>query len=235
MGALATILASSLTFSCGTLMESVPADYSYEAPALKNDWSFHLCHELTSTYDDVELKRISERHKKASKDADKAHGRFVIEDIRAGRTKMVWQSEKKEATTEIWVAVKAKKEVWVFRNNLSSGTKIKKRHTSKKKVNVAHLLGVHDLPSERPVGMITTKRVGKDTVITSDLISEPPLIKRKEKIKVVIEVGALRITSDGVALETGWKLGDTISVKVENSEEPVKAIVRGEKLVDVEF
>ncbi len=218
-----------MSYSC----ELIPSDIELKKAAPKDDWPAYVCDKFDEEYQDINLKIISER---STRNVEKELiGFFKIDSVRAGRAKVAWSSSDNMHKSEIWVSLKGKKKVWVFNKNLTPGKTIRKRDVKESFENVAHFAGVTELPEKSPVGKVLLKRARKGKVITSSFISEPPLIEKNDKVRVTVEYGSVKISSKARALEDGWKVGDRIKIKVDSAEEPVTAIVEGDKLVYVDF
>ena len=223
------IVVSSLVLNCN-LFEYEDVDIYKEL----EDWPVHACQSLSSEYADVRIKKINQRSNLDKSDKTNLPGIFSIDPILAGRTKISWSSLDGNYFSEIYINVKAKKEVWTFKKNLSPGDLVKKRHIKMKKMEVSHIEGTHKISIQNPVGQVVRKRVKKGDVVTENMISEPPLIYKNKKVKISIETGKIKVVADATSLENGWKLGDEILVRLNDSDKSLKAIVSdfGEAYVD---
>ncbi|MBM7622909.1 flagellar basal body P-ring formation chaperone FlgA [Sporohalobacter salinus] len=74
------------------------------------------------------------------------------------------------------------------------------------------------------------RRINSGQILTKNLIEIPPLVKRRDKIKIVAEVGQVRVSTVGVALESGAE-GDIIKVRNIKSDQEIMAKVIEKKVV----
>jgi flagella basal body P-ring formation protein FlgA len=84
------------------------------------------------------------------------------------------------------------------------------------------------------IGKRTTRVINPNTVLRVDLVEFPPLIKRKDMVRIVSESDRLKITTLGEALEKGSK-GQRIKVVNVKSGEKNYAHVVDAKTVRIDF
>ena len=84
------------------------------------------------------------------------------------------------------------------------------------------------------VGKQITRRIVAGSSIQENMLASLPLIKKKDRVKIVLESKFLRISTVGIANEDG-SMGSYIQVMNLDSEKMIVAKVIGENLVKVEF
>lgn len=226
-----------IAISCNDITPKQPISWNNEIAREQTAWPQAACFKLTESYDNVTLSVISKsgNYTNKNKDEKKDQGVFSIDEVQAGRLKVEWKQLNTNKKLIIWLAIDAYQDTWVFRKSLRPEKTIRKRDVKKKKMNVAKILGVQDLISKSPEGKTTKKFVRKNQIVTENLLTNPPLIVRNQKIIVRVVNNGLKIKTQGIALKTGWQIGDVIDVKIGESEGQIKAIVAGDKTVNVEI
>jgi len=87
---------------------------------------------------------------------------------------------------------------------------------------------------EDVLGNRTTRMIYPNTVLQTDMIALPPLVKRGDIVKIVASAGAMTITATGLVKEPGGK-GDVVRVMNTDSQRIILARVAGPGAVKVEF
>ncbi len=207
-------------------------DVMPEKVALEN-WSDGVCAVLADEYQNIHIDvlRVIEKGEAGS---GSSRGKISIESVRAGRAKIVWQSNDGNFNVTFFTKIKGEKNTWVFKKSLSPGTEIKRRHIRKEMKDVLRYSGLKEIVSYVPVGRVTSKRVDRSQVITADLVKHQALVEKNERVDIVVLNNGIRIRAKGKALTTGWNLDDKIQVFVNQSSEAIEAFVMGEKLVYVQ-
>ncbi len=97
-----------------------------------------------------------------------------------------------------------------------------------------------DLPSDyisdlqSVVGKRTRRSLDANTVLRPDLVESPPLVKRGDRVTILVESQGLRVTAIGQVKQTGC-LGESIPVVNLDSNKIVHARVLDSRTVKVEF
>jgi flagella basal body P-ring formation protein FlgA len=97
-----------------------------------------------------------------------------------------------------------------------------------------------DLPSnyisniEDVVGKRTLRAMNPKEVFRTDIIEQPLMVKRNDRVSIIAESETLRITAIGEVKESGVK-GDRVRVVNLNSNKEIFARVLDPKTVQVEF
>jgi len=87
---------------------------------------------------------------------------------------------------------------------------------------------------EDVLGNRTTRMVYPHTVLQTDMIALPPVVKRGDIVKIVAASGAMTITATGLVKEQGGK-GDVIRVMNTDSKRIILARITGPGAVRVEY
>ncbi len=81
-------------------------------------------------------------------------------------------------------------------------------------------------------GMRLNRRMDKGEVVLSNFVKRPPLIKRGELVRILLDIGGLHVRTEGKALRTANR-GDRILVKNLRSHEIVQAIAEASGTVRI--
>jgi flagella basal body P-ring formation protein FlgA len=84
------------------------------------------------------------------------------------------------------------------------------------------------------LGKRTKRLITKETLITSDMIEQPPIIKQGDLITIMLESSSFRITAQGRAMENGIN-GQIIKVINTSSMREVLGQIIDEKTVKISF
>jgi flagella basal body P-ring formation protein FlgA len=228
----AAVLSSAISCS-SVLHESAAGETADSSLVRASQWQASFCKKYESGYDDVVFEVITERRTIGSNAQEESLGTLIIEPVRGGRTKLSWAAGSSSLT--IWLKVSMRQLVWAVNKSLAPGSDINAGDVQQVMADVAPLMGISKLAMESPVGKTTLKQLRKGDVVTADTSAPPPVVKRNENVQVVVRTGSLQISSPGLALDTGWNVGDLIPVKVENAEGPTKARVMGKGNVVIEI
>ena len=82
------------------------------------------------------------------------------------------------------------------------------------------------------VGKRVKRMVSKGTLVTSDMVEKPPIIKQGDLVTIVVESSSLRVTVQGKAMENGIS-GQVIRVINTSSMKEVQAKIVDEKTVKI--
>lgn len=84
------------------------------------------------------------------------------------------------------------------------------------------------------VGLKLLRNLGSDIVVTSDMLMKVPLVKRGDRVRLVVEKGPMKITTMGIVKEKGFK-GNFIKVENMQSKKVVYGRVIDSHTVQIEF
>lgn len=84
------------------------------------------------------------------------------------------------------------------------------------------------------LGMRSRRVIGMGRIITSDMVEEPPVINRGDRVEIRLLHSNLTVTMAGIAREDGW-LGDRIRVRSIKYREEVNARVKSPAIVEVKI
>jgi flagellar basal body P-ring formation protein FlgA len=87
---------------------------------------------------------------------------------------------------------------------------------------------------EQVLGKKTKRKIEGNTVLRSDLIEFPPLVRRGDMVRIVAESGGLRITAFGKIMGKGRR-GDRVRVVNLDSNKSIYARVQNSSTVRVDF
>ena len=80
--------------------------------------------------------------------------------------------------------------------------------------------------------MMTRRRLTAGTVLTPGALKEAPLVRRNEKVTLIVDAGGVQIRAVGVALEEGTR-GQSVKVRNQGSKRVIEGIVVGPGLVEM--
>ncbi len=103
-----------------------------------------------------------------------------------------------------------------------------------KKMNIARVPGDAMVQIDQVLGRRANRAIAVNSVLRSDQIDLPPLVRKGDVVQVLAESPALRITTQGVAQENG-AMGEYIEVLNTGSKKRIHAQVVDAKMVRVTF
>jgi flagella basal body P-ring formation protein FlgA len=234
---LSVVLAVTVSGGICTVTETSSAileEVSHQKEAvLYEKWQERFCRRYSKDYTTISYEVIAQKSNFNHTEHSEVLGDLSIGSIRAGRVKLEWNGKNTPEKSTIWLKVNAKKLAWVSNVSLASGISIREEHISKKLVNVASIEGIKKILTNSPVGSVLNTQARKGQLLTTDIVSLPPLVQRNKQVTILVSTGALHIKTKGVAKEFGWKKGDSIFVEAESSNGAVLAKVIGNNLVYV--
>ncbi len=148
----------------------------------------------------------------------------IVFDVYGHPSKKAWATVKIEVETDAIVVQKP-----LERNQT----------IEKDDVNIISM-DMADLPSntifriEDAVGKKTLRAINPKEVLRTDIVEEPPMVRRNDVVSIVAESGSLRITAVGEVKESGCR-GERVKVVNLSSNKEVIARVIDSKMVQVEF
>lgn len=235
IGSLA-IAALTAAVSCNAVLRE--SSVGQEQPAAligASEWQVPFCQQHANDFDEVEFEVITQQKTRNIEQQKTARGSLHIGPVRAGRAQLKWQSADSPDHVTVWLKVTAKRNSWTVNKSIPPGGSIEAVDVQQVVANVAPLMGIKVISAESPVGKVAAKQMRAGDIVTADSVTEPPLVKRNDRVQVIVRSGALQITSPGQALATGWKVGDLIPVTVENAEGPTEAKVIGKGNVAIQI
>jgi flagella basal body P-ring formation protein FlgA len=102
------------------------------------------------------------------------------------------------------------------------------------KVNLSRAPADAVLRSENVIGLRTKRAVAINTILCSDQVVMPPVIRKGDVIQIVAETAALKLTTQGVAKEDGG-IGERIRIVNTNSSKVIYARIMDAHTVSVQF
>jgi flagellar basal body P-ring formation protein FlgA len=121
--------------------------------------------------------------------------------------------------------IKAFQNVLVLTQPVRRGEVITSHHISLQKINLTKLRRGFWIDPSKVINKMARRHLAAGTVINSNLISEPHLVKKGEKVTIQAASPRFHIRMSGVALMDGIK-GQRIKVKNIKSKRVVQATVR---------
>jgi flagella basal body P-ring formation protein FlgA len=82
------------------------------------------------------------------------------------------------------------------------------------------------------VGKRLKRVVARGRIITRDMVEEPPVVQRGDRVQVSLEKGRLHMDLTGVAKQDGW-IGDRIRVRNMESRTEFSCLVKGRGAVEI--
>lgn len=83
----------------------------------------------------------------------------------------------------------------------------------------------------RAVGRMTTRSLRRGTVLTTQMLTTPSLVRRGDGVRIRYTLGSLAISATGIAREAGG-MGDFIRVKNSRSGKSITCRITGERCVE---
>jgi flagella basal body P-ring formation protein FlgA len=139
---------------------------------------------------------------------------------------------KKKVTAIVYTEVLA--DVVVVKKPLRRFQTITSNDIVLRKMDLTTLSSNTILQYREVIGKRTTRVINPNTVLRTDLIEFPPIIRRRDIVRIISESDRLRITTLGEAQEKGAK-GQRIKVINTKSGEKIYARVVDARTVQVEF
>ncbi|TYL47132.1 flagellar basal body P-ring formation chaperone FlgA [Marinomonas sp. IMCC 4694] len=116
---------------------------------------------------------------------------------------------------------------------ITRGHVINRGNTTTVEVDISNLRGHIFTPKNTPYGLIASRNLRINTVITDNLIDQPTLVKKGDSVLITASSGSITVKMNGIALESGSK-GQQIRVKNTSSERIIyaKVVTNSEVLVN---
>ncbi len=127
--------------------------------------------------------------------------------------------------------IEALAKVAVAAETLTKGLILRPQHVTLVEMDISEIAHP-ELDSRALIGMQLTKTLFAGVPILASNVEALPLVKRGQKVKIIIETGALHLTATGLA-DTDGKLEQMIRVQNINSNKTVQGRVTGPGVVEV--
>ena len=114
--------------------------------------------------------------------------------------------------------------VLVARQPLSRGTTVQEADLEMVEHNLSSLPYGYYTDIAAIEGQLAKRTITPATVITPQMLQAPKLVKRGQRVTLIVETGGLRIRSTGKAMSDG-KTGDLVQVRSDGSRRMVDGIV----------
>ena len=114
--------------------------------------------------------------------------------------------------------------VLVARQPLTRGGAIQESDLETVEHNLASLPYGYYTDSQSITGQLAKRTVTAATVLTPHMLQAPKLVKRGQRVTLIVESGSLKIRSTGKAMSDG-KSGDLVQVRSDGSRRMVDGIV----------
>jgi flagella basal body P-ring formation protein FlgA len=199
-------------------------------------WKQEVCTAYFLEYTDVKLRAIRNTLKKI--DGGMSDKKTEMSLPIAGRMTIKRTIENEN---HIWMlvttfyAIDAFKEVWVTQRAIKKNEVLADRDIKKEIRNIGGLIGLKTFPHQNPTGFFIEKGLARNQIIYTDYLSVKPLIKKGEEVNVVFASGGLKLKMKGAALENGFKIEDSIKVRLINTGKIFTGKIKDNETVDVDI
>jgi len=120
----------------------------------------------------------------------------------------------------------------VMNRSVSARTLLTQGMLIKKRTDIAGHSGQWSEHAGELIGMRLNRHMNKDEVVLSNFVKRPPLIKRGDLVRIMLDMGQLHIRTEGKALRTAGR-GERILVKNLHSHEVLQAVAEDVGVVRV--
>ena len=232
----AILLLQSAAVDCRAPLPSAAA----EAPqqTLLVQATQQLCTSMTSRYDQVSVELLSTANIAEPVLEQMSPAVISLGVMRAGRipVSITWLNARAQRQQGVlWFRVRGMASAWVFNTDLRAEAQLTDANVAKEIVDLAALDSSREQVSSAPIGKAVTTAVRKGHLVRNELLKDPALVARNQRVRVLAKQRGLHIATRGVALTTGWQLGDKVTVEVAGAQESVMAKVSGKGEVHVEM
>jgi flagella basal body P-ring formation protein FlgA len=125
---------------------------------------------------------------------------------------------------QIPVRVRLFNEVATAVKTIFRGEAVKAENISLEKKEVTNYTDIDLMPVDEIIGKKARNNISEGSIITRLSLESEKTINRGDKVKIVVEAGAIRISATGEALQDG-AIGDMILVKREGTQVKLKGRV----------
>lgn len=185
-----------------------------------------LCNKWEAAFDKVVIEVLN-LNNGLIPDYDMKNIAYETGELKNGR---VWVriSESSSVQTRkaiIWFRLKGYSNVWTAKRDISEGSTLQRTDLIKDMKEISTLNLLNEVMLKQPEGMYTKKVLRRGQVISTDNVSEPPLIARNQNVNILLKSNGLQITTKATSLSWGWHVGDIITVVVNGTSEKIEATV----------
>lgn len=212
---------------------------TFSANINASEWQKHIqsdiCqqwHTISAADADCELSFIGINSQYALPSCNNDWQYNLTRSIQAGRNGLEISCDSPRWKQNIAVQLHIYKEVAVLAKPANAGHKINARDIT----FIRHDIGAsskdfYTKPSQ-VIGQQLKRSFKVGTLLTTDMLEAPLLIKRNDMVSIVLSRPGIKIESKGIALENGQQ-GQSIRVRNIRSERVVTAIVKEQGLVEI--
>jgi flagella basal body P-ring formation protein FlgA len=199
-------------------------------------WKQDVCTAYFLEYADVKLRAIRNTLKKM--DGRTSNKKIEISRPIAGRMTI---KRNIEDENHVWMlvttfyAIDAFKEVWITQKAIKKNEVLIDRDIKKEVRNIGSLIGLKTFPHQNPTGFFIEKGLARNQIIYTDYLSVKPLIKKDKEVTVIFASGSLKLKIKGVALENGFKIEDSIKVRLIDTSKIFTGKIKDDETVDVDI
>lgn len=122
--------------------------------------------------------------------------------------------------------------VAIAKQPIIKGTSISAKDIQFKQQNISTLNQSYFTKPEQLLSLVARRNIPAGTLLSSNMLDIPELIKRNDSIIIEATAGALSVTTQGTALENGRK-GEQIRVINNKSQKEIRAYVKSRGVVSV--
>lgn len=186
----------------------------------------YVCEQWKGKFEKMSWQLIGSENKKFL-DTNRKIISYEVGDLRNGRlwVKVNSSLDGQQQNGIIWLRIKGYATVWSVKRDTSVNSLLLKEDIFQRSADVTTENITRDQIVEDPVGMYVRKSLRKGAIISTANVSKPPLIQQNQPIQVLVENNGLRITAKAIALSTGWRVGDIITVLVNGASQKTEAVV----------
>lgn len=130
------------------------------------------------------------------------------------------------------VQISAKRHVLVISRPLSRGATLSSADAHLEEREITNIRSAYLTDIEQLQGKVLKRTVPAGRLITVDLLSEEEIIKRGQRVTLLVEQSGFMVQMAGTALSNG-SINERIRVKNDSSRRTVEGIVRAPQLVEV--
>ncbi len=134
----------------------------------------------------------------------------------------------------LWFRVEAWRDVWALRTDAPAGASAENLRWLQKKADIAALRDTPLQSSEQVAGMRLRRPLRAGSALTLEDFEAVPDVEPRYPVEIDLQYGLIHLHGKGVALASGSR-GDTVLVRMDHAEAPVRARVVGPREVKVEI
>lgn len=185
-----------------------------------------LCEKWQSSFEKISWQILNIENRNIL-DAEEKNISYEIGDLRSGR---IWVRVNNKANSRvvnamIWFRVRGYLSAWTVKRDIPANSILHESDVIQQLGDVTTANLTNEQMIKQPEGMYARKALRKGQMISTENVSEPPLIAQNQKIQILVKNSSLQITAKAIALSSGWHVGDVITVLVNGASEKTEAIV----------